>query len=189
MENLKREKVGKALRLLVPAVLLSIFLYIILHEFGHVIVLWSVDADVTDFSIASAHVSYGGGNWTDVSDRWMHLNGMLFPLILAVLYMLLYRREIKNSFYRIFSGFVTLVPFGSLMAWIIIPFFYMSGRAPEGDDVTKFLFNFTHDYPAYLVSIVALLVMIVCIAIAVRKGIPQNFEKEIRTIRNTSQEN
>ena len=186
---MRKQKIRKALRLIIPAGILSIFLYILLHEFGHVIVLWSVDADVTEFSIASAHVNYEGGQWTNISDRWMHLNGMLFPLILSVLYMLLYRREIKNSFYRIFSGFVTLIPLGSLMAWIIIPFFFMNGRAPEDDDVTKFLFNFTHDYPAYLVSIVALVVMIICIAIAVRKGIPQNFEKEIRTIRNTSQEN
>ena len=177
---MRKQKIRKALRLIIPAGILSIFLYILLHEFGHVIVLWSVDADVTEFSIASAHVNYEGGQWTNISDRWMHLNGMLFPLILSVLYMLLYRREIKNSFYRIFSGFVTLIPLGSLMAWIIIPFLYVQGEAPANDDVTKFLYNFTHDYSAYWVSLVALLAIFACIFIALRKGIVQNFYKTVR---------
>lgn len=175
--------IGRFIRQKVLMAILAIFLYILLHEFGHVIVLWSVGADITEFSIASAHVNYAGGQWTDVSDRWMHLNGMLFPLILSVLYMLLYRREIKNSFYRIFSGFVTLIPLGSLMAWVIIPFLYMNGQAPEGDDVTKFLYNFTHDHSAYWVSVVALLVIFASIAIALWKGIIQNFKAEIKKIK------
>ena len=180
MENLKREKVRKALRLLIPAALLSVFLYIILHEFGHVIVLWSVDADVTDFSIASAHVSYGGGNWTDISDRWMHLNGAFFPIVVATIYMLLYKKDITSSWYRIFSGFVILMPVASLLAWVVIPFLYVQGEAPANDDVTKFLYNFTHDYSAYWVSLVALLAIFACIFIALRKGIVQNFYKTVR---------
>lgn len=185
---MKRGNIRKAMRLLVPSAILSIFLYILLHEFGHVIVLWSVDADITNFSIVSAHVNYVGGEWTNASDRWMHLNGALFPLVLAVLYMLLYRREINNSFYRVFSGLIAIVPVASLMAWVIIPLIYMGGHAPEGDDVTKFLYNFTYDYPAYLVSIVALLVVIISIAIALWKGIPQNFEMEVRRLKNTTSE-
>lgn len=71
----------KVIRMLIPAVLLSTFLYILLHEFGHVIVLWTVGADITEFSILSAHVSYIGGEWTNLSDRWMHVNGAFFPLV------------------------------------------------------------------------------------------------------------
>ena len=48
--------------------LLCILLYIILHETGHCIVAVSCGATVTDFSIFSAHMSYRGGNFTDLSD-------------------------------------------------------------------------------------------------------------------------
>ena len=180
---MKRENIRKALRLIIPTAVLSIFLYILLHEFGHVIVLWSVDADVTEFSIASAHVNYAGGQWTDVSDRWMHLNGALFPIIIAALYMFLYRRDLENPWYRVFSGFVVLMPIASLLAWVIIPFLYMNGQAPEGDDVTKFLFNFTHDHSAYWVSFVALLAIFASIAIALWKGIIQNFIMEVKKVK------
>ena len=180
--------IGRFIRQKVLMAILAIFLYILLHEFGHVIVLWSVGADITEFSIASAHVNYLGGEWTDISDRWMHLNGAVFPVIIAALYMFLYRRDIENSWYRIFSGFVVLIPVASLLAWVILPFFYVRGQAPVGDDVTKFLYNFTHDYSAYWVSLVALLVIAASIAIALWKGIIQNFVEEVKKVRKNVQD-
>lgn len=67
MDRLMKTK--KVIRMLIPAVLLSTFLYIPLHEFGHVIVLWTVGADITEFSILSVHVVYTGGEWSNLSDR------------------------------------------------------------------------------------------------------------------------
>ena len=67
MDRLMKTK--KVIRMLIPVALLSTFLYILLHKFGHVIVLWAVVADITEFSILSAHVSYIGGEWTNLSDR------------------------------------------------------------------------------------------------------------------------
>ena len=176
------------MRLIMPSALLSIFLYIFLHELGHTIVLWSVDADITEFSILNAHVNYIGGEWTNVSDRWMHLNGALFPVILAVVYMLFYRKDITNRFYRIFSGFFVLLPIGSLLAWVFIPFIYMAGQAPEDDDVSKFLYNFTTDYPSYLVSIAAVIIIICCITLAVKMGIVKNARETINEIKNGTSE-
>lgn len=46
---------------------IAIFLYILLHEFGHMIIMLSVGATITDFSIFTAHVSADGGNYTDLS--------------------------------------------------------------------------------------------------------------------------
>lgn len=181
---MRREIVRRNLRLMVPMAVFSIFLYILLHEFGHVIVLWSVGADITEFSIASAHVNYTGGAWTNVSDRWMHLNGALFPIVISTFYMLLYRRNIESPYYRIFSGFIAIVPIASLLAWVVIPFLYMSGDAPANDDVTKFLYNFTHDHPAYWVSVAAVLVIAVPTFIVVKKGIVKNFVAEIKKVRN-----
>ena len=182
---MRREIVRRNLRLLLPSALLSIFLYILLHEFGHVIVLWSVDADITEFSIVSAHVNYMGGQWTDVSDRWMHLNGALFPFIIAALYMLLYRRDMGSPFYRIFSAFFVLMPICSLLAWVVIPFLYLQGEAPANDDVTKFLYNFTHYHPAYWVSIAAVLAIVASLSLALWKGIIQNLVSELRKAKDS----
>ena len=114
----------------------------------------------------------------------MHLNGALFPVVIAVVYMQLYRRNSFNKFYRIFSGFFVMMPIASLLAWVIIPFLYMYERAPEGDDVYKFLYNFTFDHPAYSVSIAAIIVMAGCIFLATRKGIIKNFRTTVRQIKN-----
>ena len=172
------------MRLMFPSVLISILLYIILHEFGHAIVLWSVDAEITEFSILSAHVSYNGGNWTDLSDKWMHLNGALFPLVITIIYILLYKRKNTNRFYRVISGIFVLMPISSLLAWIFIPILYMFGHAPEGDDVYKFLYNFCFDYPAYLVSVCAISAMCFCIYLAVKKGIFKNLRMAIKELKD-----
>ena len=182
-------KLKEVMRLLLPTALASALLYIILHEFGHVIVLWFAGADITDFSVLSAHVSYNGGVWTNTSDRWMHLNGALFPLVIATAYMLLYRRNVTNRFYHVFSVFFVLMPIASLLAWVLIPILYMLGQAPEGDDVTKFLYNFCFDHPAYLVSIGSVAVMIGCIYTAVKKGIIENFRMTIKQLKKDNRDN
>lgn len=184
---MKLHKVKEVLRLVLPTALISALLYIVLHELGHTIVLWSVGADITEFSVLSAHVSYNGGAWTDMSDRWMHLNGAFFPLVITVVYMLLYKRNNANEFYCIFSGFFVLMPILSLLAWVIIPILYTFGQDVEGDDVYKFLYNFCFDYPAYLVSICAMAVMCCCVYVAVKKGIVKNFRTAIKTVKTRNQ--
>ena len=174
----------KMMRLMLPSVLIGILLYILLHEFGHAIVLWSVGADITEFSILSAHVCYIGGNWTDVSDKWMHLNGALFPLIVSAIYIMLYRKENANRYYRLISGIFVLMPISSLLAWVFIPILYMLGKAPEGDDVYKFLHNFCFDYPAYIVSICAILTMCICVFLAVKKGVFENLRTTIKELKD-----
>lgn len=121
-------KTMKVIRMLIPAVLLSTFLYILLHEFGHVIVLWTVGADITEFSILSAHVSYIGGEWTNLSDRWMHVNGAFFPLVVSFIYMLFYKKSIANIFYRLFSVFFIFMPICSLLAWLPLLCVWTSSR-------------------------------------------------------------
>ena len=87
---------------------IAVFFYILLHEFGHMIVMLSVGATITDFSIFTAHVSAVGGDYTNLSDMCMNANGALFPLIISYLYILLYQKDSTKSFYRIFSYIVTL---------------------------------------------------------------------------------
>ena len=173
------DKVKKVLYVFASA-LLAIFLYIILHEGGHMIVMLSAGATITDFSILTAHVSGVGGNYTNASDLWLQANGALLPVIVSFIYMLFYKKESRSMFYHIFSYMFCLIPVGSLFAWVIIPFVYMQGNAPAGDDVTKFLYNFTHDYHPLLVSAVAVLIIAVEIILMIKKEIIKTFIVEIR---------
>jgi len=172
-------KVKKVLYVFASA-LLAIFLYIILHEGGHMIVMLSAGATITDFSILTAHVSGVGGNYTNVSDLWLHANGALLPVIVSFVYMLFYKKESRSMFYHIFSYMFCLITVGSLFAWVIIPFVYMQGNAPAGDDVTKFLYNFTHDYHPLFVSGAATLIIVVGIILMTKKEIIKTFIVEIR---------
>ena len=178
MDN-KAKKAKKAVCVFI-SVLLVILLYVILHEGGHMIVMLSAGATITDFSILTAHVSGVGGNYTNVSDLWLHANGALLPVIVSFVYMLLYKKESKSMFYHMFSYLISIMPIFSLLAWVIIPFAYMQGNAPAGDDVTKFLYNFTHDYHPLFVSGVAALVIAVGIIVMMKKEIINTFILEIR---------
>lgn len=172
-------KVKKVLYVFASA-LLTIFLYIILHEGGHMIVMLSAGATITDFSILTAHVSGVGGNYTNVSDLWLHANGALLPVIVSFVYMLFYKKETRSMFYHIFSYMFCLIPVCSLFAWVIIPFVYMQGNAPAGDDVTKFLYNFTHDYHPLFVSGAATLIIVVGIILMIKKEVIKTYVFEIK---------
>lgn len=163
------------------AFMVALVSYIVLHEFGHMIVMLSAGAKIKEFSILTAHVTGEGGNYSNLSDLWLHANGALFPLVVMLIYMLLYNKQIVNRFYRIFSFVFSVCTIGSMGAWVFIPFLYMQGNAPVGDDVTNFLYNFTHDHHPLLVSGVALFIMTVAIAIMIKKGIVKNYILEIRS--------
>ena len=166
---------------MVLAIIASVVAYIALHEFGHMIVMLSAGAKITEFSILTAHVTSVGGSYNNLSDLWLHVNGVAFPVIALMIYMLLYSRKTKNMFYRIFSFVFSVCTIGTMGAWVFIPFLYMQGNAPVGDDVTNFLYNFTHDHHPLLVSGVALFIMTVAIAIMIKKGIVKNYILEIRS--------
>ena len=102
-------------------------------------VMLSVGATITDFSIFTAHVSAVGGDYTNLSNMWMHANGAFLPLIISYIYTLLYKRDSAKSLYRVFSYMVILFPVASILAWVIIPFVYLQRKTPINDDVTKFL--------------------------------------------------
>lgn len=165
---------------LLASFLIALLLYILLHESGHLIVMLSAGAAITDFSILTAHVSAAGGNYSSLSWLWLHANGALLPVIVAFVYMLLYKRESKNSFYRIFSYAASLAPVISLLAWVTVPFVYMQGNAPVNDDVTQFLSVFAQDCHPLAVSAAAALIIAMGVAVMIQKGIIKNFILEVR---------
>lgn len=167
-------KVNESLKLIgsmIVAVVIVLVLYIFLHEAGHSIVILACGGRITDFSILTAHVSSVGGSYTDLADLWLHVNGALFPLLCAYVYMLFYRKQITNHIYRIFSWFVALLPIGSALAWVFIPLLFINGNAPVGDDCTNFLENFATRHNPIWVTCSALALMGLGIALMIKKRI------------------
>ncbi len=177
-----KKKAGVIVCLLTSGIL-SVFLYILLHEFGHMIVMLSAGARITEFSILSAHVSSTGGRYTDLSDLWMHANGALFPLLLSFVCLLFYNKNFKNTFYRFFTWFFGLIPAASMLAWVVIPFAFLGGNAPPGDDVTMFLLNFSQSRSPLIVSAAAAVLIGISIVLITVKRVFHNFIEEILNVR------
>ncbi|MGI6773388.1 MAG: hypothetical protein GX264_05090 [Clostridiales bacterium] len=177
------DKRAKYISSTVFSALIVVFLYIVLHEFGHMIVMLSAGATITEFSISGAHVSAVGGSYTNVSKMWLHVNGAVFPLLISYLYLLLYRRSIKNTYYRVFSLFLGVIPAASLLAWVFVPLLYMSGNAPSGDDVSMFLYTFSQSFHPIIVSLVALVLIGVSVLLMIKKGVIHNFGEEVKALR------
>lgn len=174
-----REKASK-IRLLLASGVLVLFIYILLHELGHLIVMLSAGATITEFSIVTAHVSGTGGEYTNLSDLWLHANGTLLPVLTAYIYMLFYKSNSEKLFYRFISYMVGLVSTASMFSWLIIPFMYMGGNAPANHDVTKFVYNFSHYFHPLIVSAVAAIMIGIGIAIMIKKRMIHDFIVAVR---------
>lgn len=172
------EKKLKRMGYLLLSAAAVLFLYVLLHESGHMIVMLSAGATITSFSIFTAHVSAAGGEYSTLSALWLDANGALLPLAASLVYMLLYRKGSQKSFYRIFSFLVTLIPTASLLAWVLIPFLFLGGNAPASDDVTHFLSAFPY-HPLIVSAVAAALIGISAVLIH-KKRILRNDIEEIR---------
>lgn len=170
----------EAIRLIISTVIsafVSVILYVFLHESGHCIAAIACGATITEFSIVSAHMNYAGGSYPDTAAMWLHANGMIFPLIISYIYMFLYRRKTENRFYHLISFFIVLIPAVSAFAWVLIPIAYITGNAPAGDDVTKFLDIFSSVHCPIWISMAALILIAISVILMVKKGILHNYIK------------
>lgn len=79
----------------VASILVSLPVYIILHEGGHALVAVLCGARITKFSVLGAYTTYEGGTFTAVTLSLTNIAGMLLPVLAAVAYMLTYRDNIK----------------------------------------------------------------------------------------------
>lgn len=180
MEIKKQKAVWFVIFTMVSA-MAAVLLYIFLHELGHCIVAAACGAEISQFSILAAHMSYTGGNYTKLSDLCLHANGMVFPLIVSNIYMLLYKKKPRNSFYCILSFFIVLIPIASAFAWVFVPIVYMMGNAPAGDDVTKFLNKFSSVHSPVWVSVAALMLIIISVMVMIKKRILQNYLETLKS--------
>lgn len=166
------------LKLFGLVILLGIFtliLYIILHELGHCIVAIACGAKITEFSILTAHMTYIGGNFTDLEAMWLHANGILFPLIISYVHMFFYQKECANSLYRILSYFAGILPLFSLLAWVFIPILILNGYTSSDDDCTKFLDIFSLKCSPVLVIVGAVVLIVLGLILMIKKNIIKNF--------------
>lgn len=134
MENRK-----KLILSLLCATISLLIIYIVLHELGHTLVAAACGAKVTNFNIITAHMSYTGGNFSQVTYSLLNAAGMLLPVIVCLIFILLYNRDKKNLLYHYVYMLYTLMTASSVLAWIIVPLLYMFAIPPAGDDVTNFL--------------------------------------------------
>ena len=167
----------------VVSAILVVVLYILFHETGHLIVMLSAGEVIDDFSILGAHVSGHGGEYTFVSDLWLNANGAVLPLIVSLVYLLFYKKDRNNTFYRMFSFFTGLVPISSLLAWVIIPFVYLNGTAPPSDDCTKFLMSFSQIANPLFVSAAALVIVVLGSILFIKKGVLRNYIYELQALK------
>ena len=167
----------------------GILLYLLVHETGHLIVMLSAGAEITEFSILKSHVTSTGGHYTYGAQLWREANGAVLPLFLCFWAMLFYKRRNTGTFYRLFHFMVALMPLGSALAWVFIPFLYVKGKAPSDDDVTKFLKLWvSHDHSPYTVAIVAAVILSAGVFIAVQVGIVRGYLDVLGKLRKEEQE-
>ena len=168
----------------VVSAILVVVLYILFHETGHLIVMLSAGEVIDDFSILSAHVSGHGGEYTFVSDLWLNANGAVLPLIVSLVYLLFYKKERNNTFYRMFSFFTGLMSISTILAWAIIPFLYLNGTAPLNDDCTKFLMSFSQIANPLFVSAAALVLIVLGSILFIKKGVLRNYIYELNKMKS-----
>ncbi len=173
---------GKVILSALASVFCVLPLYILLHEGGHALTAVLCGARVTRFSILDASMSYEGGTFTAASSSLLNAAGMLLPVLLSVVYMLTYRKGAISIPYRIFSFMFLLVPVCSVLAWVIVPVLYLAGKAPQNDDVTKFI-NHSGLSP-WAVLTASILLFVFCLFLAWKKKIIQNYWAAL-SLRNT----
>ena len=178
-----KEALIKLISILVISAIVTVFLYILLHEFGHVIVMLSAGARITEFSLLGARVSCEGGSFSNTSDLWMNANGAIFPLLISYIFLLFYRKESKNTFYRISSLFFGFTPAFGLLPWFVKPFVYVEGTFTPYDDTTQFLYNFSQGHSPIIVSMAAAVLFGISILLVIRKRVVCNFIEEIKRTR------
>lgn len=157
-----------------------VLLYILCHETGHAAVAYFCGADTIHISITGAYMNSSGGSYNRVTSAMLNIAGMLFPAVISIIYLLLYKREKDSLFYRLFSFLLVAAFSMPAAAWILVPVLYMLGKAPVGDDVTKFL-DVTGMNPVILILFAGGL-LAVSIFLAWRKGIIRNYWKELRKV-------
>ena len=141
------------------AALFALVAYTFLHEAGHAIVGMLFGARLTSFSInfvdLSAHVGFAGA-FSSAQQSVLSAAGVTFPLLLWSVFVLAVPVK-PNPLLGWLRLVLSMGVLNSLLAWIIIPVLYLSGRSPADDSAT---FVSATKIPPLLLSAAVLIVYV-----------------------------
>ena len=175
-------------RILIIATVILIFfclvyLYTFFHEGGHALVALIYGQKTDRFVLGfNAHVSHSGGNFNRTGEALLSSAGVLLPVAVLTVALLFYNRKIKNNIYHFIYFEISVTIISSLFAWIAIPVISLFTSPPPGDDVTRFM-DASGLHPL-LVSVAALLLMLLPVLIAYKKGLISRFSECIKDLGN-----
>ncbi len=160
--------------ILFPCILLvGALLYVVVHELGHTIIALVYGAEITEFSILDAHMSYNGGTFSKAMYLLFHAAGMLLPIILIVPIIISYKQGKKSILYHCCYMTACLWGVSPLLAWLIVPVVSLVDSPPQGDDVGKFIMS--SEWHPMIVFAGALAILTGMLALVIKKGIIQEF--------------
>jgi hypothetical protein len=117
------------------------FLYAFLHEAGHAIIGLLLGQALTEFNVSfwnfGAHVGMAGDELTQTQLAIRSAAGATLPLLIWVIFLSLVPRK-TNFFLETLKLISSMAVVNTLLAWIVLPVFFINGKAPS-DDVTNFL--------------------------------------------------
>ena len=125
---------------LLVVLLATLVLYTFLHESGHALLGLLFGGKLTAFSInfwdLSAHAGLSG-EFTDLQRSLISLAGVSLPLLAWLIFLIVAPKK-GDTVLEWFKLAGSMAVLNTLLAWIVIPFLYLAGRAPA-DDCTNFL--------------------------------------------------
>ena len=135
-----KQKTNWAFSLLLSA-FAAVAIYLTVHELGHLLVALANGASIQRFSLLHARVWWVGGSFGPLAAPLADAAGSLLPVLLALAALCFYKKQNASPVYQSFCLMGTVVTAASLLSWVALPVLALAGRAPAGDDVTKFLQN------------------------------------------------
>jgi hypothetical protein len=141
--NLSLRERLKIMVILLLILVVVMFSYTTLHEGGHALAALAFGARITDFNVnvfnLGAHMNYDGVLSTPQT-AVVNVAGVGLPLLTWSL-LLIFLPKRNNWILQWVKIALTMGYLNTLLAWVVLPFLYLSHSAPPSDDVTKFITN------------------------------------------------
>src|SRR5690349_7576125 len=139
-------------------ILFVFFTYAFLHEMGHAIIGLLLGQSLTEINVSfwnfGAHVGMTGGRLTQNQLAIQSAAGVSLPLLIWGIFISLVPRKANFSL-EILKLISSMAVVNTLLAWIVLPIFFINGNAPS-DDVTNFL-RYSQMSPLLLIFIAIIL--------------------------------
>lgn len=169
--------------------LVSIIMYIFVHESGHAIVAILCGASNVKISIVSAHTWWTGGSFTAITGALCNVAGTALPVCISWIAMMFYAKSRKGLIYHMAYIIFFIISTSSVLAWVGISAYSMLAPFPDQtDDVAQFL-NVS-GIPPVIVFLTGVIVILLSIFIAIKKQLLHTLiqlRKDIRNIKTSSE--